>query len=71
MDSPNSLHPFLASNSDHAMNHLGDYNCSVRTYAKVSSLSFKFQVSSFIIQIMQVCKKYCTVVTSQMIRHMV
>ena len=44
MDSPNSLHPFLASNSDHAMNHLGDYNCSVRTYAKVSSLSFKFQV---------------------------
>ena len=33
MDSANSLHPFLASNSDHAMNHLGDYNCSVRTYA--------------------------------------
>ena len=34
MDSANSLHPILAfGNSDHAMNHLGDYNCSVRTYA--------------------------------------
>ena len=26
------LHPCITSNSNHVMNHLRDYNCSVRTY---------------------------------------
>ena len=36
MDSANSLHPFLASSWDHAMNHLGDYSCSVCTYTHIN-----------------------------------
>lgn len=50
------LHPCITSNSNHVMNHLRDYNCSVRTYPhRISCMTnctvVTFQIIHFMVWI--------------------